>query len=117
MKRIFISIAIVLALGTITANAEEKEVILHQTSVYGNTKPHSIKRSPIYIPRVYIDDHTLYFEENCIDREVLILQDDEVVYSAVVDEDRTVELPDALSGVYEIQIYQGSRTFVGEFEL
>ncbi len=74
-------------------------------------------RSPIYIPSVFLADHTLYFEESCIGCEVLILQDDEVVYSAVVDENGTVELPDALYGVYEIQLYQGSRTFVGEFEL
>ena len=35
----------------------------------------------------------------------------------MIDESGIVELPDTLSGIFELQIERGSITFVGEIEL
>lgn len=75
-------------------------------------------RTPIAIPEVYIDEYTLIFDASCIGCSIDILDENEtVVYTAIVDENGTVELPTTLAGTYELLFTRGSITFIGEFEL
>lgn len=74
-------------------------------------------RSPVLLPEAYLDDHLLTFDFSCIGSAVEILLGDTVVYTAIVDENGEVELPDYLIGIYELQLHRGSITFVGEIEL
>ena len=76
-------------------------------------------KSPVQIPSVSLDDHTLYFFTPC-DGCVLNLVDESgvVVYSLVIPEDTAyLELPAELSGEYELQIVRGNYCFWGVIEL
>ena len=67
-------------------------------------------RTPILAPNVAIDGHTVYFDTDHVAFTVMLVDEDEqVVYQVVVpstvDE---IELPSTLSGVFELQIYDGT---------
>ena len=44
-------------------------------------------------------------------------ENDNIVYTTIIDETGIVELPDTLSGIFELQIERGSITFVREIEI
>ncbi len=76
-------------------------------------------RTPIAVPKVYIEDYTLSFEANHPDY-VLIIRDEDgsVVYSTMVySTQTTVILPSTLSGDYEINLVMGNWLFTGWIEL
>ena len=78
----------------------------------------SVPRTPIVIPEVYIDGYTLTFDVSCIGCPVAIVAEEEnVVFTTYVDETGVVELPNDLTGIFELQLVRGSITFVGEIEL
>ena len=78
-----------------------------------------IGRSPVQIPSIYIDGHTIYLNGYAFD-EVQIVATDEngdgyTVYSSVVSEGaETVEIPDDIAGEYEIRLCRGGYYFYGE---
>lgn len=75
-------------------------------------------RSPILIPEAYLDGYTLTFDANCIGCPLTLVDEAEnIVYTTIIDNTGTVELPDTLSGTFELQIVRGGITFVGEIEL
>lgn len=76
-------------------------------------------KSPIQIPAIAIDGHTLYVIDGCDGVEIeLVGENGLVVYSDIVAEgEDTIVLPATLTGTYEIRIIRGSFTFVGEIEL
>ena len=76
-------------------------------------------KSPILMPTVVQNGHTLYFYYGCDNTTLNLLdEDDEVVYTTEIDEGTTMlVLPEWLEGTFEIQIIRGSYTFVGEIEL
>ncbi|MBR0046157.1 MAG: hypothetical protein IJP75_04640 [Bacteroidaceae bacterium] len=117
MKRKFIMLMLMLAAScsiTTFASEERKTVKITQHGSNHN-RP---KRSPVALPEVYIDDYTLTFDESCIGCPLtLIDEDDNIVYTTIIDETGIVELPNTLSGIFEIEIERGSITFVGEIEL
>ena len=72
-------------------------------------------KTPITVPKVYIDDYTLLFETNHPEY-VLYIKDenDNVVYSTVVSSAQTqVVLPSTLSGDYQIELVMGYWLFKG----
>jgi hypothetical protein len=76
-------------------------------------------KTPVTVPKVYIDDYTLLFETNHPEY-VLYIKDenDNVVYSTVISSIQTqVVLPSTLSGNYEINLVMGNWLFVGEINL
>lgn len=101
----------------VSAVAEKKEVVINPIAQIRNGHGNNFPRSPIYQPRIFIDDHTLFFDLSCIDCSIQLLQDDVIAYSDVVDENGEVQLPSNLSGMYQLQLQFGSITFVGEVEL
>lgn len=76
-------------------------------------------RSPIEVPLVYIDDHTLTFAVGHPDYTLIIKDEDgTVAYSTVVYSIQTqVVLPSSLSGDYEIQLVMGNWLFTGWINL
>ncbi len=73
-------------------------------------------RNPVDIPEVSLDDHTLYFTTSCVGDTLQLVQNGVVVYSTVIADDE-VELPETLTGEFEIQIIQDEWLFYGVIEL
>ncbi len=76
-------------------------------------------KSPMLVPKVYIDDYTLLFTVDHPDYVLYIKdEDDNVVYSTVVYSTQTqVVLPSTLSGDYQIELVMGYWLFKGFFSL
>ena len=74
-------------------------------------------KGPIETPTVYYEDYVLTFDSNCIGCTIELVQDDEVVFTGVVDPNGEVEIPETLVGLVELRIRRGGITFVGEFEI
>lgn len=79
-------------------------------------------RVPVRVPIIYfdLDSNSLYFENPCYEctLELVIPDTDTVVYTySIPDGDDTVQLPNNLSGTYELHIHRGNYCFWGEIEL
>lgn len=96
-------------------NKKEVPIIKKEGVVLGNGG--GANRAPIRTPEVYIDDYTLIFDTSFEGLSVELIQDDEVVYSDIIDENGEVLLPNYLVGEYELRFYVGDFIFVGEIEL
>lgn len=117
MKKLFFIIALFLTSASMMY-AQQKPVILNPTAVGTGANQGQKHRTPIAIPDVYIDVYTLSFDTTCINCTIVILDSDgSVVYTTIVDEAGTVELPIDLVGTYELQLVRGGITFIGEIEL
>lgn len=80
---------------------------------------HSTPKTPIEVPKVYIEDYTLMFGINHPEY-TLILKDenDNVVYTTTVFTTQTdVILPSTLSGDYQIELIMDDWLFVGWINL
>lgn len=77
------------------------------------------QKTPIIIPEISLEDHTLYFYTPCDGCTLRLLdENDNVVYSTVIATGTTsLVLPSTLSGEYEIQIIQGNICFYGYINL
>ena len=125
MKKLILSIVVLLAssysdtIAQITDVAFGEKVILY-TNFDDPTKPEGpIRRSPIRVPSISIDDHTLYFNSSC-DGCTLRLYNEEgdlVVNLIIPDNSSTISLPSFLTGEYEIQIIRGNYCFYGYIKL
>lgn len=83
---------------------------------YGNpSKP----KTPIRIPSIGIEDHTLYIYNGYDNATIEIVDEDDFVVFATTIEEGTeqISLPTYLSGTYEIRIVREGITFVGEITL
>ena len=105
---------LLLALVTLTASAQRINFNfgkIGQPIGFGSNP-----KSPIQAPIVDLDDHTLYFTTSCVGDTLQLVQNDVVVYSIVISDDE-VELPETLTGEFEIQIIQDEWLFYGVIEL
>jgi len=105
---------LLLALVTLSANAQN--INFDWTKIgnpIGTGGPH---KSPVQVPIVDLDNHTLYFTTSCVGDTLQLVQNDVVVYSTVIADDE-VELPETLTGEFEIQIIQDEWLFYGVIEL
>lgn len=117
MRKIFFLLCLLLSTqftNAKTTDASQKIEITVRGQHSLSDKP---ARIPAYIPSVYLEDTTLSFEASCIGCTITLLQNHNAVFTAIIDEDGIVVLPDYLFGVYELQLQFGSLTFVGEIEL
>ena len=76
-------------------------------------------KTPMVVPKVYIDDYTLTFSADHPEY-VLTIKDEEseVVYTTVVSSSETqATLPSTLSGSYQITLAMGNWLFTGWIEL
>lgn len=117
MKQIFIAIMLLFATNIGFVQADEPVILNPRHNGNGANNPHK-PRSPIVIPEAYIDGYTLSFDESCIGCPVTLFDEDEnIVYTTVVNEEGIVELPGSLSGTFELQLERVGITFVGVIEL
>ena len=113
MKKIFIAIMLLFATNITTMLAGD--VILNPNTSHEQGNKHKTPAAPIYVDQ---EGLTLTFDASCIGCLITLIDEDEnIVYTAVVDENGIVTLPDNLSGTFELQLERGSITFVGEIEL
>lgn len=116
MKKLFFAIVLLFATNITALQAEQEPVILqpqNKGNVAGNKH-----RTPIAIPEAFIDGNSLSFDGSCIGCPATLIDEEEnIVFTAVVNEDGNMELPDNLSGTFKLQLERGSIIFVGEIEL
>ena len=105
--------------------------IFAQTGGGGNNTPIPFKviktggqhtplpKSPILIPAVYLDGHTLSFDAAIEGCEVRLLDEYEnVIFTDFIEENQTsLILPSILTGTLELQIIRGNIIFYCEIEL
>lgn len=92
---------------------EKKEQVIVIGTVKGGYSGNA--RSPMRLPIIYIEGHTLMFEDALIGQCVTILQDGQEVYSDVVGTDCKINLPESLNGEYELQMVIGDHIITGTF--
>ena len=78
-----------------------------------------IGRSPMQIPSIYMDGHTVYLDGYSFDEIQLVAKyengDSYTVYSSeVLESAETVEIPNGFAGEYEIRLYRGGYYFYGD---
>lgn len=112
-------IMVMLPLSNARVSAEPEDVPLETGIVDPSNNQDNPHKTPTIIPKVSIEDYTLYFNTPC-DGYVLRLVDefDNVVYSTVIPVGATsLVLPSYLSGTYELQIIAGIYCFYGDITL
>ncbi len=91
-----------------------------QVSIIDPTSQHGENpKSPILIPTISLEDHTLYFETPCDGCTLNIVDsNDVVVYTLVIPTGATsLVLPSTLSGEFTIEIIRGNYLFYGTIDL
>lgn len=120
VKHLFTFISMLLA-TSVMMNANESQdpdKVDIKITRPGTNEQNPPRRTPINIPEVYIDGYTLTFDASCIGCPITLVDEEEnVVYTTYVGETGIVELPNDLTGTFELQLVRGSITFVGEIEL
>ena len=98
--------------------ASEIPIDLEVRKIDGSSTHLPSGKSPVEIPSVWLDGHTLTFDA-CHDGYTLnIVSGDVVVYTVYVPANTTeVVLPAYLSGTFELQLIQGNLCFYGEIDL
>lgn len=108
-------LAAVLSLTSVNVYADPEGIDLQVGYDDPNWGDDGLQKTPILIPEVSLDDHTLIFDTPC-DGCTLHLVDanDNVMYSTVIPTGtNSLVLPSSLFGEYEIQIIQGNLCFYG----
>ena len=125
MKKIILSVLLFLAssysdvMAQVTGEDIGEEIVLQVGIIDPTEQNDPIKRSPIRIPSVRIEDHTLYFITSCDGcRLRLFNEDGELQYVITIPENsESIELPSYLTGEYEIQFIRGRYCFYGYITL
>jgi len=84
-----------------------------------HTDKNPFPHTPVRMPSICQDGHTLTFDYGCDNTNLAIVDDtDQVVYSADIEEGcDSLALPSWLTGTFRLQIIRGSLTFEAEIEL
>ena len=112
LKALVISI-VCMAFTTLGLCAKTTESIPLQVGYIDPTKELKPHKSPIPIPEISLDDHTLYFDTPCDGCTLNIVdENDVVVYTLVIPTSTTsLVLPSTLSGEYVLQIIRSNYLF------
>ena len=121
MRKILLSIAIMLASMTcFSANEEKIEILLqvnYSNNGTGSGKPHRI---PAPTPEVCIEGHTLYFSSTYGELGVKIVDEDlGMTYElgTIVEDNMSIVIPASLSGTYSLILTRGDIYYTGIIEL
>lgn len=114
MKKLFFYLLSVFALNANAGNVELNVTWDDPTNI-----GYPIPKSPVLVPEVSLEDHTLYFFTPCDGYTLNIVdENDVVVYSIVIPVGTTSwVLPATLSGEYELQLISGNYCFWGMITL
>ena len=116
MKALRFLLAILLLIGAGTVNAQQGEIVIVPKNEGQGSEGGNNPRGPIDSLVVYYEDYVLMFDSSCIGCTIELVQDDEVVFTGVVDTNGEVEIPDTLVGMVELRIRKNGITYIGEFE-
>ena len=100
----------------VSSTQEGEDVSLTIKNIDRSDKGFPDTKSPILIPEVTMDGHTLHFITPCTGLTLQLVLDDEVCYETVITSDY-LEIPATITGVYELQILRGDYVFFAEVEL
>lgn len=121
MKRSIFALVLFLSASLTDAKIQNvcDEVCLQVALVDPTENQKPIKRSPVVIPSISIDDHALYFNTSCDGCTLRLFNEDgDMVVNMIIPEDSsTINLPSFLFGEYEIQIIRGNYCFYGYINL
>ncbi len=113
MKEFLLSIALLVAVSAYSTPRQVQMVIDPTHTGNGDNT-----RTPVAVPLLYLDGHTLTASDNTVGSTINIKdEDDEVVFSTYVYIEGDIALPVTLSGTYVIEVVRGDLTFIGEIEL
>lgn len=92
---------------------------LQLSEIDPTSHPGGNPKSPVQVPSVSLDGHTLYFATPCDGCTLNIVDGNNiVVYTLVIPTGTTsLVLPATLSGEYELQIIRGNYLFYGTIDL
>ena len=115
-KKIFVLLLLLMGSRSLSYGQgySQFEKIPLQVGIVNPTKPiGGIPRTPMVLPKVSQDGHTLYFNNVGYDLTLVLLDDEEnEVYSTLVPAGATaVMLPSSLNGTYELQLYPGGNYY------
>ncbi len=83
----------------------------------GGLKPHKPK-SPVRKPNVYIEDHILYFENLATDCILQLKDGNNIVCEIPIPAyNQEMQLPEHLTGYYDLLLIIGDYCFIGEITL
>ena len=119
-KLLLVLLTVTLSLVSINSKANDPIDIKLEVTYDEPEEPQNPgQRCPIQIPRIGVEDFSVYFYtpcDNCTLR--LINEDNEVEYSTTIPSGtHTMVLPSYLSGEYRIEIQRGRFCFWGFIEL
>ena len=118
MKKLLVLILFLSTWYSSSVYAEPVPVNLHMEIIDDTPDYPSVKKAPMRMPHVFIEDHTLSFPKFHPEYVINIVQGDEVVYTAVIPSDvPTFELPSVINGECTIQLIRGRFCFWGYIEL
>jgi hypothetical protein len=119
MKRLFAIFMLSAAMwGVSTVCHAEKEEVDVWVSIDNPIGNHPVPRTPALLPTVFIDGHTLSFEDLWGEYMLQIVQDGVVVYSTAIVPGMTyVNLPSTLSGSYEFRFVADTYYYYGYIDL
>ena len=107
---------VIALLFSVNVMAQYGDVIVYPPEQGPNGESGDYPRGPINSLVVYYEDYVLMFDSSCIGCTIELVQDDEVVFTGVVDTNGEVEIPDTLVGLVELRIRKNGITYIGEFE-
>lgn len=117
MKKILLAIMLLFATNIAIVNAGDIRILHPGNGTTENDKGNK-PRNPVELIYFDQDETILTFDAFCIGCPITLLDEDEtIVFSSIVDEDGTVELPCYLTGTFELQLVRGDITYAGEIEL
>ena len=83
----------------------------------GGLKPHKPK-SPVRKPNVYIEDHILYFENLATDCILQLKDGNNIVCEIPIPAgNQEIQLPEHLTGYYDLLLIIGDYCFIGKITL
>ncbi len=117
MNKSIIVLVLILSVSLTDAKVQNvcSEVFLNVALVDPTENQQPIKKGPVVIPSVSIEDHTLFFATPCCGCTLkLVNSDGDVEYATVIPMDTTtLILPSYLLGEYQLQIVRGNYCFWG----
>lgn len=126
MKRTIILVTAMLMMATANTFSQTPSIIekplnfsIINDDDHNNTGGSPLPKSPVQIPEVYLDGHTLSFDAAIEGCEVRLLDANEnVIFTDFIEENQTLLiLPSTLTGTFELQIIRGNIIFYCEIEL
>lgn len=121
VKRIVAILFVIIALGSINlyASGEGQSVDLEVGIIDPKPGHPGGAKTPVLVPDVFIDGHSLTFDNLCEDYTLSLYdEDDDLVYSVFVPAGTTqVVLPTTLSGTFEIRFETDTYYYYGYIDL